>query len=34
MKCRDLADPFGERDDIDKGRDGKKGIEIGLKWKF
>jgi len=34
LKRRDLADPFGERDDVDRGKDGKTGIEIGLKWKF
>lgn len=34
LKRRNLADPFGERDDIDGGKDGKTGIEIGLKWKF
>jgi hypothetical protein len=34
VKLRNSADPFGERDDLDKGKDGKTGVEIGLKWKF
>lgn len=37
IKIRDLADPFGDRnqnDDIDVGCDGKKNVEIGVKIKF
>lgn len=34
VKVRDLADPFGGRDDPDKGSDGKSAVEVGIKIKF
>lgn len=34
VNVRDLADPLGDRDDPDKGQDGKNGYEIGVKWRF
>lgn len=34
VKVRDLADPFDDRDDSDKGSDGKIATEIGIKVKF
>ena len=34
VKTRDLADPFVDRDDYDKGSDGKNSIEIGIKGTF
>lgn len=34
VKIRDLADPFGDRDDPDKGSDGATGAEIGIKISF
>ena len=34
VKVRDLADPFGDRDDPDKGRDGRSWVEVGLRIDF
>lgn len=34
VKIRDLADPFDDRDDPDKGSDGKTAAEIGIRISF
>jgi len=34
VKIRDLADPFGDREDSDAGCDGKNCIEAGVKIRF